>query len=79
MSIAIPPIQMIRNRLEKLSQTQLKQLAKDSGVPFGTLMHIRIGTTKNPGTETVRAFWPLISLYDDGAESGLADAAAKAS
>lgn len=61
MSIAIPPIQMIRNRLESMSQHQLKQLAKDSGVPFGTLMHIRTGTTKNPGTETVRMFWPLLA------------------
>lgn len=60
MAITIPPLALIRTRLEAMSQTQIKSLAKDSGVPFGTLMKIRHGVTKNPGIETVRKFYPLL-------------------
>ena len=51
---------MIRARLATMNQSQLKRLAKDSGIPFGTLMKIRYGITKNPGIETVRAFYPML-------------------
>ncbi|QLI49457.1 hypothetical protein vBPaeMUSP18_42 [Pseudomonas phage vB_PaeM_USP_18] len=60
MAITIPPLALIRTRLEAMKQAQIKSLAKDSGVPFGTLMKIRHGITKNPGIETVRAFFPLL-------------------
>lgn len=60
MVITIPPLALIRRRLEAMNQAQVKSLASDSGVPFGTLMKIRHGITKNPGIETVRAFYPLL-------------------
>lgn len=64
MSVTIPPLTMIVSRLEKLSQKEVRQLADDSGVPFGTLMNIRQGSTRNPGIETVRAFFPLLVVED---------------
>ena len=64
MSITIPPLAMVRARLEKLSQAQVKQLSEDSGVPFGTLMNIRHGSTKNPGIETVAKFFPLLQATE---------------
>lgn len=60
MHITVPPLAMIRARLATMNQSQLKRLAKDSGIPFGTLMKIRYGITKNPGIETVRAFYPML-------------------
>lgn len=60
MAITIPPLTMVRSRLEHLSQAQLATLASESGVPFGTLMKIRQGVTTNPGIETVRKFFPLL-------------------
>ena len=60
MPITVPPLAMIRARLATMNQSQLKRLAKDSGIPFGTLMKIRYGITKNPGIETVRAFYPML-------------------
>ena len=60
MPITFPPLAMIRARLATMNQSQLKRLAKDSGIPFGTLMKIRYGITKNPGIETVRAFYPML-------------------
>lgn len=64
-TITIPPLRMIRNKLGKLTQAQIQKLADDSGVPFSTIMKIRLGITKNPGTETVREFWPLLTAQDD--------------
>lgn len=60
MALRIPTARMVRARLERLTPPQLKQLAQDSEVPFGTLMKIRIGETKNPGIETVRKFFDLV-------------------
>ena len=70
MAINVPTVAMVRNRLRKLSQKQLKELSSDSGVPFGTLMKIRTGSTTNPGIETVRAFWPLIDAGEKLEEQG---------
>jgi transcriptional regulator with XRE-family HTH domain len=64
MSVTIPPLTMIVSRLEKLSQKEVRRLADDSGVPFGTLMNIRQGSTRNPGIETVRAFFPLLVVVE---------------
>lgn len=64
MIITVPPLTMVRSRLERLSQSQLAQLASDSGVPFGTLMKIRQGVTTNPGIETVRKFFPLLTAEE---------------
>ena len=68
MAITIPPLDLIRGRLGKLNQEQLRTLSEYSGVPFGTLTKIQYGTTKNPGIETVRRFFPLLSVMagDEG-------------
>lgn len=58
--ITIPPVTLIRNRLEKLSRPELQALANDSGVPFSTIQKIMYGISKNPGIETVRQFFPLL-------------------
>ncbi len=59
-NIQVPPLAMVKDRLGKLKEGELKQLAIDSGVPFQTLKNIRYGITKNPGIETVRMFFPLL-------------------
>lgn len=59
-TVVFPPLAMVRARLNQLTQAEMHQLAADSGVPFPTLMKIRHGTTKNPGLETVRKFFPLL-------------------
>jgi len=59
-NIQVPPLAMVKDRLVKLNQAELKQLSIDSGVPFQTLTNIRYGITKNPGIETVRMFFPLL-------------------
>jgi hypothetical protein len=58
MATQIPSLKQIRKRLESYTMEELKQLAEDSRVGFGTLLKIKLGTTKNPGIETVRKFWP---------------------
>lgn len=62
-SSAIPDAATVRGRLATLSLAALKQLSASSGVPFGTLQHIREGTTANPGIETVRAFYPHLPQF----------------
>jgi hypothetical protein len=39
---------------------ELRELAAISGVPFRTLLKIRLGDTPNPGLETVRKFFHLL-------------------
>lgn len=60
MQSAIPSTDEIRRRLQVVKITELDDLARRSGVPFGTLMKIRTGQTANPGIETVRKFIGLI-------------------
>lgn len=50
----------IRDRLGGLSHSEMQRLATIAQVPFTTLWKIRDGTTKNPGVETVRQFYPHI-------------------
>lgn len=61
MSIEIPPIAEIRAALQPLTLKQLDALETLSGVPATTIAKIRRGETKNPGTETCRAFLPHIA------------------
>lgn len=60
MDITIPPITLISARLKRLSEAQIRRLAEESGVSFGTLNKIKHGYTTNPGIETVRKFFPLL-------------------
>lgn len=66
MAITIPPLTLVSARLKRLSEAQLKQLAEESGVPFGTLNKIKHGYTVNPGIETVRKFFPLLPAGETG-------------
>ena len=56
----IPPISLIRRRLAGYTMVELEDLSEASGVPFSTLLKIKLGTTGNPGIETVRKFWPYL-------------------
>lgn len=49
----------VSGRLKPLTYRQLSELARlaGGGVSFYALLKIRSGETKNPGIETVRAFW----------------------
>lgn len=53
---AIPSIETLRAALEPLTMRGLEELAAKSGVPFTTLYKIKLGTTRDPGLETVRKF-----------------------
>lgn len=55
---SIPSAADVRRRLQALSLAEVKALAGRSGVPFTTMWKVRAGETKNPGVETIRAFWP---------------------
>jgi hypothetical protein len=68
MSIEIPPIAEIRAALQPLTLKQLDVLGALSGVPATTIAKIRRGETKNPGTETCRAFLPFIAAAQAPAE-----------
>lgn len=57
----IPPTPKLRQRLSALTPAQLRKLHDLSGVPVATLQKIRLGTTANPGVETVRRFLPHIT------------------
>jgi len=56
MNTKIPPISVIKGRLEALTYSDMQGLAVVSDVPFTTLWKIRSGETSNPGIETVRKF-----------------------
>ena len=60
----IPSIHDVRRSLQALSPDQIRRLAELSGVPFETLQNVRLGSTANPGIETVRRF--LIHLKEAG-------------
>lgn len=62
MNIVIPPMVEVRAELAGLAHARMQELAKLSGVPFTTLWKIKDGTTENPGIETVRKFWPYLSV-----------------
>ena len=51
----LPSIDVIKSRLSDLNHAELNALVAASGVPFGTLMKIRQGDTKDPRLTTVRS------------------------
>lgn len=61
MQTTTPSAEQVRAALQPLSMKQLARLSELSGVPSTTLYKIKLGTTTNPGIETVRAFVPFIS------------------
>jgi len=66
MATQIPQASLIRENLQKLAAYQLRSIAAKSNVPFTTLLKIRSGETKNPGIETVRAFFPYLPRSSSG-------------
>ena len=51
-----PMLDIVLTYLEE-NKNWLKQISKESGVPFGTLKKIHYRTTKNPGTNHVQALY----------------------
>jgi hypothetical protein len=64
MSTEIPSADEVSERLRPLRMGELRALAHQSGVPFRTLINIRLGVTENPGLETVRKFFHLLPPTD---------------
>lgn len=60
MSTPIPSTEEVCLRLKQLRLAALQDIAKQSGVPYRTLINIRVGATENPGLETVRKFFHLL-------------------
>lgn len=58
----IPSMAVVRSRLEKLNNNEMRSLARRSGVAYGTLINIRYGKTPNPGIDTVRQFFFKVPL-----------------
>lgn len=55
---SIPPVAYFRDMLRELTQKQLNRLSNDTGVPYGTLIHIRHERIKNPSYESIRKALP---------------------
>jgi len=64
MNTEIPSADEVSERLRPLRMGELRTLAHQSGVPFRTLINIRLGVTENPGLETVRKFFHLLPPTD---------------
>jgi hypothetical protein len=60
MNTEIPSADEVSERLRPMRMGELRTLANRSGVPFRTLINIRLGVTENPGIETVRKFFHLL-------------------
>lgn len=60
MKTDVPSAHDVSARLRALKLAELGVLSRQSGVPFPTLVKIRMGTTPNPGIETVRKFFHLL-------------------
>jgi hypothetical protein len=65
METCIPSIEQVAARLRPMRMSELRELAGLSGVPYRTLLKIRMGETPNPGLETVRKFFDLLPAAND--------------
>lgn len=56
--------------LAPLTMRQIDELSELSGVPSPTIYKIKLGTTENPGIDTVRRFLPHVAtvLREQAAE-----------
>lgn len=64
MNTILPSTEQVSERLKPLRMSELRELAAKSGVPYRTLINIRLGVTPNPGIETVRKFFHLLPSTD---------------
>lgn len=53
-------LKLIQSELAKIAISDLHQVSKKSGIPFGTLFKLKYGTTKNPRIKTVQ---PLADYF----------------
>jgi len=60
MTNPFPSLDEIRRVLKPITMAQIDALSAASGVPPRTIYKIKLGTTFNPGIETVRKFWPHV-------------------
>jgi hypothetical protein len=60
----IPSTEDLRQKLLKLSWSEVRAICKRTGVPVTTVWKVRTGETVTPGIETVRAIWPHLSATD---------------
>jgi predicted transcriptional regulator len=67
----IPSVATVKAALSPLSLRQIQRLAALSGVPAATIYKVKRGETENPGIETVRRFYPLISQAASVGQGGL--------
>ena len=72
MNTTIPSAEDLSVRLRSLRLAELRVLAERSGVPYRTLINIRLGITPNPGIETVRKFLPLLPAVNTELTQGVA-------
>ena len=63
----IPTAAEVMAALAPLSDAQLNELARISGVSYHTLLKIRNGTTKDPRIDTVEPFWPHVRAVAEAA------------
>jgi hypothetical protein len=75
MNTVIPSADEVSERLRPLRMGELRALAHQSGVPFRTLINIRLGVTENPGLETVRKFFHLLPATPAANDAHTAQAA----
>jgi hypothetical protein len=80
MDTNLPSTENVAARLLPLRKRELQDLSDRSGVPYRTLLNIRLGETPNPGLETVRKFFHLLppvsaeAVRTEAAGQGVANA-----
>ena len=77
MEMMIASAESVREALAPLTLKQLDLLAELSGVPVSTIYKIKLGTTVNPGVETVRLFMPHIERVRCGSRHDVDPVAAE--
>lgn len=56
----IPSAAIVRERLQRLSWSEVQLLCRRTGLPFTTVWKVRTGETSDPRLETVRVLWPSL-------------------
>ena len=75
METNLPSTDQVAARLRVMRMGELRDLAGRSGVPYRTLLKIRLGETPNPGLETVRKFFHLLPATPAATDPHAAQAA----
>ncbi|MCU0932716.1 MAG: hypothetical protein MUE43_13160 [Serpentinimonas sp.] len=75
MQTSLPSADQVAARMRVMRMSDLRELAAKSGVPYRTLLKIRLGETPNPGLETVRKFFHLLPATPAANDAHTAQAA----